>query len=345
MQLEHLTGKKILITGATGFVGSHLLDLLTTTQAQISCLVRASSNRSCLPDNIQVHEANLQTGQGLSEALVDKDIIIHLASLLFGLGWQDYLEANSLAAENLGSAIAKQNCIKRVVYVSSLAASGPCAISPGISDVELAKPVSAYGWSKLMSEQILHKYCQQKLVTLRPPIIYGSKDKGLLPYFKAAQQGLIITPGFNRKFPVSAIHAKDMAMAIACALQPHANGIYHCNDGAEHTMQSIGLSIAKALGRNAKCYGIPLAIMGPTASLMSLGARILHCGAKHITPLKSLALRPPAWNRDKFREAREAGWLCDGTRIANELDFKPSITLEQGLLEAIEGYKAAGWLK
>ncbi len=325
--------KKILITGATGFVGQHLLRNINQDQFTISCLVRKSSNTAKLPKQVQIFEADLHSGEGLDQALAEQDIIIHLASLLFGLGWQDYLQANICASEVFGTAIARHKNIQRVVFVSSLAASGPCAKSPGVSDTNLAKPVSAYGWSKYMSEQVLFKHCGQKLVVLRPPIIYGSGDQGLLSYFKAAQKGLIVTPGFRRTFPISIIHAKDMAAVIECALHPAAHGIYHCNDGAEHSMQSLGLGIAKALGRNAKCIGLPLPIMGLSASIMSIGAKLL----------KPFNVRPPSWNRDKFREARTEGWLCQGTRIA-ELGFKPSMNLEQGLYEAITGYKEQGWL-
>ncbi len=314
-------------------MGTHLLQYLASSEAEISCIVRKSSNRLQLAPNVQVFEADFFNGQGLDEALSGQDMVIHLASLLFGLGWQDYLQANITAAEMFGKALKRHENIERVVFVSSLAASGPCAISPGVDDKSLAKPVSAYGWSKYMSEQVLYRYCGEKLVVLRPPIIYGSGDKGLLPYFKAAQKGIIITPGFKRTFPISIIHAHDMACAISSALQSKAHGIYHCNDGAEHNMQSLGLGIAKALGREAKCIGMPLPIMGLSASLMSLGARFL----------KPFNLRPPSWNRDKFREAREAGWLCQGKRIY-ELGFSPSINLEQGLKEAVDGYKMRGWI-
>ncbi len=334
MQLDHLDGKNILISGGTGFVGQHLLKALAESNAQISCLVRGTSNRASLPSSIQIYEADLHSGQGLDVALEGKDVVIHLASLLFGLGWQDYLQGNVLASEVFGAAIARHASIKRVVFVSSLAASGPSSTSPGVQDTDTACPVSAYGWSKYMSEQALSKHCGDKLVILRPPIIYGSKDKGLLPYFKAAQKGLVITPGFKRKFPVSAIHAHDMASVIIHALLPQARGVYHCNDGAEHTMQDIGVKIAKALGREAKCLGIPLPIMGVSAYVSSLGANLL----------KPFGLRPPSWNMDKFREAREAGWLCDSKRICNELGFVPKVSLEAGLQEAIVGYKADNWL-
>ncbi len=334
MQLDHLEGKKILITGGTGFVGQHLLQALLASKAELACLVRGSSNRSALPSSVKIYEADLQNGRGLDVALENTDMVIHMASLLFGLDWQDYLQANVLASETLGSSIAKHKNIQRVVFVSSLAASGSCAITPGVLDTDIAKPVSAYGWSKYMSEQTLHKYCNEKLVILRPPIIYGSKDKGLLPYFKAAQKGLVITPGFKRDFPVSAIHAKDMAKVIILAMLEKAHGIYHCNDGAEHSMQGIGLGIAKGLGREAKCFGVPLPIMAVSAWVSSMAAQLM----------KPLGLRPPSWNMDKYREARENGWLCEGKRICEELGFAPEVSLEQGVQEAIEGYRADGWL-
>ncbi len=334
MQLEHLNGKKILITGATGFLGHHLLQALTKSKAEIFCLVRASSNRSLLPPSVKVLEADLHSGNGLDEALSQVDTVVHMASLLFGIGWRDYLQDNVLAANVFGAAIARNKNIQRVVFVSSLAASGPSATPPGVKSSNLACPKSAYGWSKYMSEQTLFRHCGDKLVILRPPIIYGSKDKGLLPYFKAAKKGLVITPGFGRRFPVSIIHAKDMAKVIMLSLHPNAHGIYHCNDGEVHTMENIGVRIANTLGQEAKCFGVPLFIMGISAFAVSLAARLL----------KPLSLKAPSWNIDKFLEAKESGWLCDGSRMRNELGFKAEVSLELGIHESISGYKADNWL-
>ena len=134
----HLAGKKVLLTGGTGFVGRHLLPQLLEAGAQVTCLTRAASRTGHLPAGVETVQADLSTGQGLAEALHGKDVVIHMAALLFGLGWQDYLRANALAARSMASAITSLaragnlGADFRFVLVSSLAATGPCGTAPGV---------------------------------------------------------------------------------------------------------------------------------------------------------------------------------------------------------------------
>ena len=188
----HLANVRVLLTGGTGFVGRHLLPQLLQAGARVTCLTRARSHTAGLPEGVAVAQADLGTGRGLTEALEGQDVVIHMAALLFGLGWQDYLRANARAAACLAEAIRQadgnaarrgQPGMQRLVLVSSQAATGPCGTAPGVGDDALPAPVSAYGWSKALSEQILGHALGDRMVTLRPPIIYGSGDKGLLPVF------------------------------------------------------------------------------------------------------------------------------------------------------------------
>lgn len=343
MGISAIHGMRVLVTGGTGFVGRHLLRTLHEGGAEITCLVRAASRRDGLPPSVRFAQADLATPHSsphsrpdaaLDGALAGQDAVIHMAALLFGSGWQDYLRSNVLAADSLGQALARREEVRRVVLVSSLAATGPCAVSPGVTDATPPAPVSAYGWSKFMAEQTLARYVGPRLVTLRPPIIYGSGDRGLLPCFRSAQYGLVVTPGLGRSFPVSVIHVHDVVRALVCCLAPTAHGVYHCHDGAEHTMAHFGLAMAAAQGRTARVIHLPLPIMGAVAALSSLAGR----------GMVRLGMRAPSWNRDKYREARQTGWLCAGTRLCQEQGFVPAMPLAEGLREAVRGYRALGWL-
>lgn len=341
-------GTRILVSGATGFVGRHLTRALVEGGAEVTCLVRASSHTGSLPAGLRTVTACLSTGQGLDKALEGQEIVIHMAALLFGLGWQDYLSSNTQAAQCLAQALCRHQDgggnVHRFVLLSSLAATGPCACGDGVDDDTPPAPVSAYGWSKYLTEQILREALGERMVTLRPPIIYGSGDKGLLPYFQAAQKGIIIKPGLGRRFPVSAVHVRDMVQAIILCLQEQAHGVYHLNDGSQHTMPSIGLAIAKALQADApqslhaarapRVVPVPLPLMGLAA----------YAAAAWGSLTKAWGLRAPSWNPDKYREARQAGWLCSSARIIHDLGYNPSISLEQGMAEAVTGYRQEGWL-
>lgn len=338
--LAHLRGKTVAVTGGTGFLGRHLLPRLVDAGADVTCLVRSTSRRDGLPHGVRTAQVDLAHGDGLAEALRGQDILIHMAALLFGLGWQDYLRANSTAARQLADALARLRTegqpLPRVVLVSSLAASGPCAAAPGRGDDSPGAPVSAYGWSKLLVEQILGRAVGDRLVILRPPIIYGSGDRGLLPVFQGLKRGLAALPGWKREFPVSVVHARDAAQALLLLCREDARGVYHVNDGGIHSMRSFYEAMARALGRRAHLIPVPVPVLGLTAcaaGLWGMACRLVRPGG-----------RAPNWNPDKFREARHEGWLCDGTRIQQELGYVPAVTLAEGLAETVAGYQAEGLL-
>ncbi len=330
MDNGHLYKKKIFVTGATGFVGRHVVAVLLEAGAEVTCLARASSETGHL-NGCRLVRGDLRTGQGLSEAVRGQDMVVHLAALLFGHGWRDYLAGNGGAAENLGRAVKEYGeSISRFLFVSSLSATGPSAVSPGVNDFTRPSPVSAYGWSKFLAENILGRYLGDRLVTLRPPIIYGPHDRGLLPYFKSAKLGFVASPGLMRTFPISLVHVEDMARAVLLGLLPQASGVYHLNDGREYTMASLGRAIARSLGRKAVIFPAPLPIMAVSAALSGFFGRF--------------CARQNSWNYDKYLEARENGWLCDSGRIQKELGYVPRVFLEEGIAGAVKFYTEAGWL-
>ena len=338
--MHTLSGKRIVVTGGTGFVGGHLLPLLLSEGCKVTCIVRASSKTSSLPPEVRPIVCDLSNGSHLHEALRDQDILIHMAALLFGCAFTDYLSANTQAAEVLCRTLADlgEQAPKTTLLLSSQAASGPCSDPAGASDNLLPRPVSAYGWSKLLVERTFQSAYQGRLVILRPSIIYGSGDRGLLPMFQGARFGFAVSPGFSRTFPVSCVHGADMAQAILCALAENAHGVYHVSDGRTYTMDEFCREMYSALGKDGHIFHIPLPIMAFSAALstcwVSLGRSLLGL------PF----LRGPNWNIDKYREAREDGWICDSSRIRSELGFSPRYSLAMGMRECVDGYRRRGWL-
>ncbi|MDO5484219.1 MAG: NAD-dependent epimerase/dehydratase family protein [Desulfovibrionaceae bacterium] len=339
----HLAGKKVLVTGGTGFVGRHLLPRLVEAGAQVTCLVRASSRLDGL--SVPTVTADLDSGQGLREALAGQDVLIHMAALLFGLGWQDYLRANACAAFRLaealrGMAAEGRQLPSRVVLVSSLAAAGPSSQSALSAPAAMPAPVSAYGWSKLMVEQILGQALGDRLVIVRPPIIYGSGDRGLLPVFRGAARGFAVSPGLFREFPVSVAHVRDVAQAVMLCAGPAASGIYYCSDGQPHDMAGFCRAMGAALGRRVRIVRLPLWLMAATAALASCAGTLWAKALRLVTGRSPR--RVPNWNLDKYREARQIAWLCDDARIRRELGYQPEMDLAGGMAEAVEGYRREG---
>ncbi|MDO5535941.1 MAG: NAD(P)-dependent oxidoreductase [Desulfovibrionaceae bacterium] len=332
MNTEHLRGKRVLLTGGTGFVGSRVVPLLVSAGAQVSILCRDSSRTDGLPDGVTVIRSDLLSGRGVEEALGQCDIFIHMAALLFGLGWQDYLSANCGAAQTLARALTSlgDRGPSRVVLISSLAGAGPCGSAPGRDEDRPQEPVSAYGWSKMVTENVLKAALGDRLVILRPPIIYGSGDLGMLPVYRGLARGVSAVPGLGRDFTVSVIHVDDVAQAVALACLEKASGVYHLDDGHPLPMADFYRAAAKALGRRAAVFHLPLWFMGLTAWLCT-------AAASAAAPFRRPGSRAPNWNMDKYREARQEGWVGTNRRISAELGFAPSRSLEDGMKETIEG--------
>ena len=175
------------------------------------------------------------------------------------------------------------------------------------------------------------------LVVLRPPIIYGSGDLGLLPVYQGLQRGVAACPGLARDFPVAAIHVDDMARAVLLVLSPEASGTYHLGDGRAYPMAEFYREAARALGTQASIVRLPLWFMGATAALATAFGMLVRLFRK--------GGRAPNWNLDKYREAREEGWTADCSRIREELGFAPKVSLEEGFRETMEGNYALGLLK
>lgn len=333
---------KIALTGGSGFLGSHLLPVLLNEDLEVTCLSRRPD--ASFPACARIIAGDCLDESSLAPFLAGQDVLLHMASVLFAPSWQSYLEANARGVRNLINAIKSlppEARPKRAVYISSLAAAGPCASAPGLDESAAPAPVSAYGWSKLFGEKLFQEAFGDKAMILRPPIIYGSGDKGLLPMFKSAAIGLGVSPGSFRDFPVSVIHADDVSRAILLLIQNGGSGVYHLNDGREHDMASFCRAMGAAQGKKVRTLRAPLPLMGASAALCSAWGSVAGKAAKVLGRRQPKA---PQWNLDKYREARQAGWLANAARIREEHGFVPEIDLKKGMAEAVQGYRKMGML-
>lgn len=319
--------ERVLVTGATGFIGRVTVSKLLASGRAVRVFARASSNLSCfekLP--IEVHIGDLGDPASVREAAVGVDVIVHAA------GGGQALSVDALRAMNVSTtravrdAALAQGC--RVVFVSSLAASGPLDGDEGAH----IGPVSNYGRAKLEAEAILLGSSSTVHVTvLRPPAIYGPGDHRMLPVFKSAARGLIALPAPARR--ASFMHVDDCAAAIVSATEAseRASGaVVSVTDGPAPETEAVMHLIAAALGTKARILRIPLPvlrILGATNDLLS-----------------QLRRRPVLLSRDKVRELAQSYWVADYQTMGPMLGFTPSITLANGMEQTARWYRDEGLL-
>jgi len=206
----------VLVTGATGFVGSHLVDVLAARGTRIRALVRPSSDTRRLEGlGAELCRTGFDDARALREAVEGVDVVFHLAAATRATTEAEYERVNAGATEALVAAIrAADRPPRRLVYLSSLAAVGPSQNGRPVARDETPRPITAYGRTKLAGERIaLAAANDVEVVVLRAPAVYGPRDRDLFIYFRLAARGFLPVPAGPDRL-VQLIHAADLAEAL-----------------------------------------------------------------------------------------------------------------------------------
>ncbi|MGD9344933.1 MAG: NAD(P)-dependent oxidoreductase [Candidatus Aminicenantes bacterium] len=323
---------KIFVTGGTGFIGSHLIDhFLDQKNTEIFALVRDSNNLKWLK-GLKIH---LLEGDLLNIPTLPPDIdyIYHIAGSTKAYKIASYYTVNQLGTASLFQALESQNIRpKRVVYLSSLAASGPCADGTAVMEDSAPCPVSPYGKSKLEGEVEALKYKEIiPVVIARIGVVFGPRDRGLIPYFKFIQKGFLPSVGSKQKL-VSLIYIQDLIEALKLCIHKELTSgeIFHLANPDPSSWEELGRLAAEAM--NVKLINLKFPL--PLAYLVACGAEVLG----------KLRGDPSILNRQKFEELKQDGWVADTQRAKEKLDFSPRYSLKEALHETIDWYVTNGWL-
>lgn len=323
-----------LITGATGFVGSHLIEALSAAGAgrRLKALVRPHSDTALL-ERLAVERivGDLADREALSRAVADVEVVFHLAGATTALNGAGYAKTNVEGTRALCNAVAGAAAPpSRLVYLSSYAACGPAVEGRARKIDDSPAPLTAYGRTKLEGERLVRGLTAQgvDVVVLRSPAVYGPRDRALLPFFRLVKLGIApVLGGSERRLHV--IFAPDLARALARAADA-APGIYAVAEPVAHRWRDLVAAIGRAMQKTPVEVPVP--------------ATLLYTAAHVSETLASLRRRAVLFNREKANEMLASAWVCELDAVSSLLAPQGATPLETGIAKTVEWYRSRGWL-
>lgn len=321
---------KTLVTGATGFVGSHLAEALRRRGDEVTALARSAAKAAALePLGVRVVSGDLHDRAALERAVEGQDVIYHVAGVVAARNEADFLAANRDGTRHVVEA-AERAGVGRLVFVSSMAAAGPTARGRPLRGDEPPRPVTAYGRSKLAAEGVVTASLLPWTI-VRPPMVYGPRDQEVLKVFRLARLGIAPVLGDGTQ-ELSAVHGADLADALVAAgtTAAAAGRTYYACHPEVFTGADMARAVGRAMGRRPAVIRVPAAIGRGVLRVTETAARLAG-RTTILTVDKANEFFQPAWTGDPEPLARDTGW-----RAARNLDT--------GLAETYAWYRSAGWL-
>ena len=325
---------RVLVTGGTGFIGSHLVEALLGRGHEVRCLVRDSQRLGWIAGlpSVTIAQGDLDNPRSLREGTQGMDQVYHVAGLTRARTAREFLRINGEGARHM-----VQACLDtpggppRLIQVSSLAAGGPMPMSVAFAEDVSPRPVSPYGRSKLNGEEAVLAVRDRLHVTvLRPSVVYGPRDRGVLEIARWVARGLLPMPaGLPRT--LSLCHVQDLVTALLAAGEANvpSGEIFHVAGAGAFTWEQVGDALGEALGVRPKHVRIPL----PMLLALATGADAWGW----------VTGRARYFSRGKVREA--AGhWVCDTSKARRQLGVVPRVGLAEGATATVKWYREAGWL-
>ncbi|RKR83012.1 nucleoside-diphosphate-sugar epimerase [Mucilaginibacter gracilis] len=327
--------ERVLITGASGFVGYHLVKNALKNNLDVYAAVRESSKTNHLAKfDIQYTFPDFSSVDALAKDIEDKQYtyIIHAAGVTAAKTEEDYNRVNAQYTLNLAKAVLQSKVpIKKFIFLSSLAALGPLPTLNGIiTDDTLPNPVTAYGRSKLLAEQKITALPGLPLLILRPTAVYGPRDTGIFIILKQFSKGF--EPYIGRiEQHLSFIYVDDLAKLTVSALKlPIKNRAYNVSDGKTYNRYALANFTKQVLNKKTIKVHLPLLLIKALAALLQ--------------KLYARSNKTPALNIEKLSELNAVNWICDIKNVTQDLNYLPEYDLKKGLENTFAWYKKHNWL-
>ncbi len=323
--------KKVLVTGGTGFIGSHLVDFLLSQKGlDLFVLVRDPNNLKWLKGlAVHVLKGDLLNLPALPSGL---DTVFHLAGSTKAVRSVDYYTVNQNGTASLFAALEAQKSYPRVVYLSSLAAVGPSLNDRPLREDDPPHPVSPYGKSKRAGEEEALKLKEAfRVVIVRVGAVYGPRDEDFLHYFRSLRWGFLPSLVGQERL-ASLCYVKDLVRALdICGRADLASGeIFNIADPTPYSQEAVARAAGKVMEIKLVTLKVPVALASLAATCSGLVARIKK--------------KPAQFNPSKVLDLSQEGWVADTTKAKDRLAFQISYSLAQGIKETIAWYQEYGWL-
>lgn len=324
----------VLVTGGNGFIGSHLVEQLLQKGYAVRCLVRRTSDLKWLQGlDVEYVYGDLFDPAVLVNAVRGMEYVYHSAGVTKAKKQEDYYRGNSEGTLNLLQAASSGGSgLRRFVHISSQAAVGPSPSIKPINEEAVAHPLTTYGKSKWEAERRCAEFHHQFPITIvRPPAVYGPRDKDIFEFFSTMNKGLQPMIGFRDKY-VSLIHVADLVRGFILAGENErsAGETYFISSKQVYSWKELGEVTRSVLGRSAVRIRVPeVAVFGISA----------------IAEFFSLFSRKPALlNIEKGRDIVQDYWTCDSSKAKAHFGYEETHSIESGIRETIAWYRNQKWL-
>jgi dihydroflavonol-4-reductase len=326
---------KALITGGTGFIGSHLVELLVKKGYAVRCLIRRTSDTRWLSGvPAEYVYGDLFDADALREAVGGVDFVYHAAGVTKSKTKEGYYTGNTTGTANLLDAVKKFNpTLKRFVHLSSQTVAGPSPTKTPITEEVDPRPITTYGMSKLKAEEECRKVSSSFPITiLRLPAVYGPRDKDVFEFFNTIGKGLQPMVGFREKY-VSLLHVADVVRGLVMAAESPvtAGQTYFISSKGVYGWREVGDVAKRVMEKAVLRVRIP-----------EFGVYLVSAFAEFFALFSS---KPALINFEKARDMVQDYWTCDSSRANRDFGFEQEISLEEGMRETIAWYRAEGWLR
>lgn len=323
----------ILITGANGFVGSRLCRKFLDQNYNVIAGVRKNSNLKKLDQlDVQYRYGDVLMPETLPDMVAGVDYIIHNAGVVKAKNKETFFNVNELGTESFLKAIEKNNpTVKKVIYISSLAAAGPSLNNKPVTESDMPRPITTYGHSKLAGERRTLSFSDRiNVLSVRPPGIYGPGDREIFSFFQAVYKGFKPYIGkMSRKLQL--VHVDDLCHGIYMAMEADtkSGSIYFIAENKSYTMEDLISILSNACGKQGISIPIPASIFKATAIVSQSLFKAVNA-----TPMLTL---------EKANELL-ASWEISTDKAKKDLGFESKIPFEQGARETYHWYQNEGWL-